>query len=201
MFRQSCRVVLAAAALGCFAATAAAQVSTSRATKTFEVIAVDGNHLVVRLPEGTRELTVPADFRFNVDGRDMSVADLKPGMKGTATITTTTTVTPVTVTEIKNGTVMQASGSSITVRTDNGIKMFTENDVAKRGVKIMRDGEPAALSDFHSGDKLTATIVTTHPPKVMTEKQVQASLSSLAAAPSAAHMPSMSSSPGSNVPS
>ena len=52
--------------------------------------------LVVRLPEGTRELTVPDDFRFIVDGQPLSVRELKAGMKGTATITTRTTVTPVT---------------------------------------------------------------------------------------------------------
>ena len=90
---------------------------TTTETKKFQVIAVDGNQLVVRLPEGTRELTVPDDFRFNVDGKMLSVHELKPGMAGTATITTKTTVTPVTVTEVKNGTVMKASGSSIIVST------------------------------------------------------------------------------------
>ena len=55
---------------------------------------MDGNRLVVRLPEGTRELTVPDDFRFNVDGKMLSVQELKPGMAGTATITTKTTRFP-----------------------------------------------------------------------------------------------------------
>ena len=43
--------------------------STSTQTKNFEIIAVDGNKLVVRLPEGTKELTVPDDFRFIVNGQ------------------------------------------------------------------------------------------------------------------------------------
>ena len=60
------------------------------------------------MPEGTRELTVPDDFRFTVNGQQLSVQQLKLGMKGTATVTTRTTVTPVTVTEIKNGTVAHA---------------------------------------------------------------------------------------------
>ena len=42
----------------------------------------------------------------------MSVRELKAGMKGTATITTRTTVTPVTVTEVKNGTVVRAFRSN-----------------------------------------------------------------------------------------
>ena len=99
-----------AAALVCLTAVVslAQQTTTSTETKTFEVLAVDGNQLVVRLPEGTRELTVPDDFRFIVNGKPLSVRELKVGMKGTATITTRTTVTPVTVTEVKNGTVVRA---------------------------------------------------------------------------------------------
>jgi hypothetical protein len=55
---------------------------------------------------------------------------------------------------------MQASGNSILVRTPTGIKMFSEGDIAKRNVTIIKDGQPAKMSDFHQGDKLTATIVT-----------------------------------------
>ena len=129
-----------------------------------------------KLPEGTRELTVPDDFRFNVDGKMLSVQELKPGMAGTATITTKTTVTPVTVTEVKNGTVMQALGTSIIVRTDDGIKMFSQGDIDKRGIKIMRDGKPAEIADFRANDRLTATIITSKPPRVVTEKEVKATL-------------------------
>ena len=109
MTRAMSRMVLAAAVV-CLTAVVslAQQTTTSTETKTFEVLAVDGNQLVVRLPEGTRELTVPDDFRFTVNGQQLSVRELKPGMKGTATITTRTTVTPVTVTEVKNGTVVRA---------------------------------------------------------------------------------------------
>ena len=99
------RVVLTAGALVCLTAGIAHAQTTSSATETkkFQVIAVDGSDLVVKLPEGTRELTVPDDFKFTVDGKQLSVHELKPGMAGTATITTRTTVTPVTVTEVKNG--------------------------------------------------------------------------------------------------
>ncbi len=163
-------------------ATLAQQTTASTETKTFEVLAVDGNQLVVNLPEGTREITVPAGFLFTVNGQQLSVGQLKPGMKGTATITTKTTVTPVTVTQVKSGTVMQNSGSSIIVRTEEGIKMFTQSDVDKRGVKIVRNGQPAQVSDFRQGDQLSATIITSKPPRVMTEKEVQATLSNAATA-------------------
>jgi hypothetical protein len=154
----------------------AQQTATSSETKTFEVLAVDGNTLVVRLPEGTRELTVADDFRFTIDGQQLSVRQLKPGMRGTATITTRTTTTPVTVTEVKNGTVVMQTGTSIIVRTDEGLKSFTQGDIDRRGVKIIRNGQPAQVSDFRDGDRLSATIITSLPPKIVTEKEVQATL-------------------------
>jgi LPXTG-motif cell wall-anchored protein len=158
------------------AAVSLAQTTTTSDTKKFQVISVTGNQLVVRLPEGTRELTVPDDFRFNVDGKMLSVHELKAGMSGSATITTKTTVTPVTVTEVKNGTVMQASGASVIVRTEDGIKMFTQGDLDKRGIKVMKDGKVAELSDLHANDKLTAVFITSKPPRVVTEKEVAATL-------------------------
>jgi len=36
-----------------------AQQTTASEAKAFEVIAVDGNQLVVSFPEGTRQITVP----------------------------------------------------------------------------------------------------------------------------------------------
>ena len=92
---------------------------------------------------------MPADFRLTVDGQPVSVAQLKPGMKGTARITTTTTVTPVTVTEIKKGRVLKVSGNTIIVRLEDGTnKMFTEAEASKRGVKINDpDGRPIPFSE------------------------------------------------------
>jgi len=156
--------------------TSAQQQTATTQTKKFQIIAVDGNQLVVKLPEGTRELTVPDDFQFEVDGKMLSVRELKPGMAGTASITTRTTVTPVTVTEVKNGTVFQASGGSIIVKTDEGFKSFTQGDIDKRAIKIMKDGQPAQISDFHANDRLTATIITSKPPHVLTQKEVKATL-------------------------
>jgi hypothetical protein len=177
MRRAVIRLVLCGALVCLTAGAAPAQTTTTSETKKFQIISVDGNTLVVKLPEGTREMTVADDFRFNVDGKMLSVQELKPGMAGTATITTKTTVTPVTVTEVKNGTVVHALGQSIIVRTAEGeVKQFTQSDIDKRGVKIMREGKVAEISDFRANDKLTATIVTTKPPRVMTEREVTAAL-------------------------
>jgi hypothetical protein len=101
--------VLVAFGLGLFTAGALLAQTTTSDVRNFEVLAVEGNRLVVRDQRGTHEYTVPDDFRFTVDGKPMSVKELKPGMKGTATVTKTTTITPVTVTEFRDATVLEAT--------------------------------------------------------------------------------------------
>ena len=144
-----------------------------RKPRRFEVISVDGNQLVVRLPEGTRELTVADDFRFTVNGQQMSVRELKPGMKGTATITTRTTVTPVTVTEVKNGTVDAGVGPvPSSCGPTRGQDRSRKGEIDKRGVKIMKDGKPAQLSGFQRwrcADR--DQIITSKPPHVLTREK------------------------------
>src|SRR5262245_24732628 len=174
-----------AAALTLFAAVSSAQTKkTTQEVKTFEVVSVDGNVVVVKGAAGAKESTAPEDFRFTVDGKKVPVSELKPGMKGTATITTTITVRPVYVTEVKAGQVMRTLGTSVVVRGTDGIHMYSQGDIDKRNIRIVKDGRPVQLADLHEGDKLTATIVTEGAPKVMTEKEVEATLSG--AAPSVA---------------
>jgi hypothetical protein len=156
---------------------------TKTEVRPFQVVWVEGNKVIVRGDQGAQEITVPDEFRFNVDGRQVSVRELKPGMKGTATITTTTTVTPVHVTEVRNGQVLQRTGNSLTIRDETGVRRYTEADVAKRNVQMIRNGRPANFRDFREGDRLTATIVTEGPPEVVTEREVEAMLTTPAPAP------------------
>jgi len=78
--------------------------------------------------------------------------------------------------------------------------MFSQGEVDKRGVKMMKDGQPAQLTDFREGDRLSAVIITSRPPKVMTEQQVNATLAAAntasggAAPAAAARAPSSSAS-------
>jgi hypothetical protein len=160
----------------------AATAQNASATQTselirFEVISVDGNTLVVRDQAGTREVTVPDDFKFTVDGKPMSVHELTPGMKGTAQVTTTTVVRPVTVTTVKKGTVVKRVRDAVYVKLEDGsTRKFTKSELEQRGIKIIMEGKPVRLADLKGGDMLTATIITSAPPEVLTAKDVQAVL-------------------------
>jgi hypothetical protein len=132
------------------------QATITVAVRNFEVIAVDGNHLVLRDERGTNEYTVPSDFVFTVDGKKMTVSDLKAGMKGTATVTTTTTVKPVVVTEIRRGVVLIVGAGSVTVRdeTDGLRKRFTQDQLNARGLQIFKDGRAIAISQLNKAMRL-----------------------------------------------
>jgi len=159
------------------AGSALAQTTTAVAVRNFEVISVEGNQLVLRDERGTNAYAVPDDFRFTVDGKKMSVSDLKPGMKGTAVVTTTTSVTPVFVTDVRRGTVLSVGPASVTVRDDTGTrKRFTQDQLNDRGVQIVRDGKVIHISQLTQGDEITATFISQTAPVIVTEQEVQATL-------------------------
>ena len=128
-----------------------------------EVVYVEGNDLVVKLTNGAvNQFEIPEGNRFTVDGKDVSVRELKPGMKLTATITTAVAprwVDTVEVTEI--GTVWKAVGNNLIIKTPEG-----ENKMYRvpSGGKITLGGKEIALDQLHEGDKLTATVVRTRAP-------------------------------------
>src|SRR6516164_285078 len=91
------------------ALTTSAQVQTNTSTATGtatknvtvergEVVLVDGNDLIVKMEDGSiRHFpNVPESARVTVDGQQLGIHDLKPGMKLQRTITTTTTPQMVT---------------------------------------------------------------------------------------------------------
>ena len=180
--------VLMAFGLGLFSAGAPlAQTQTTIDLRNFEVLAVDGNRLVYRDQRGTHEITVPNDFRMNVDGKQMAVKELKPGMKGSATVTTTTTITPVTVTEVKQAVVVSSTPTSVLIRGTDGVqRRFTQSELDKRGIEIFKDGQLVRVRELNPGDQLTATIVSSQPPTIVTETEVDAKMAQAKAAPAPA---------------
>ena len=128
--------------LGLFTTGLLAQTKTTVDVRHFEVLAVDGNNLVVRDERGTNVYIVPDDFRFKVNGKQMAAKELKPGMKGEATVTTKTTINPVTVTDIREATVVSATETSMVVRGSDGVRRrFTQSELDKRGIEMIKDGQ------------------------------------------------------------
>src|SRR5262245_63591079 len=105
--RQTTRRLLTGAIFiglaGLAVAASAQSTTTSTETRPFTVVSVDGNKLVAKTAEGAKEYTVPDDFRFTVDGKQVTVNELKPGMKGTEKITKIKTTKTVQVKEDRNG--------------------------------------------------------------------------------------------------
>ena len=178
------------------------QTTTSVAVRDFEVIAVDGNHLILRDERGTNDYFMPNDFVFTVGGKKMTLADLKAGMKGTATVTTTTTVTPVVVTELRSGMVLSTWVNSVTVldRTDGVRKKFTQDELNARGLQIFKDGRVIPISQLNKGDEITATVVSQRAPEVVTEQEVQATLAQAQAKTEPSAMKSESTAAKTNSP-
>jgi len=197
--------LLAAALLAAVAGSAAAQQTSATTTTEMgkpvtttstrhisgKIVSVDGNKVVLQGNEGTREYTVPDGFKFQMDGKDVGVADLKPGMSVAAAVTTTTTSTPVTVTQIRKGKVLKVSGQTVIVRGPDGIRRFDQADLDKRHVKLKNAaGKDIELHQLKDGDVFTAVIVTDAPPKVVSEREAKAMAQSApAAAPQAAAAP------------
>jgi hypothetical protein len=78
------------------------------------------------------------------------------------------------------------AGTSVYIRTADNVRLFSQSELDKRGIKIMVDGKVRQVNELHVGDQISATIVTTRPPRIVTEKEVQATLAKTGAAPPAA---------------
>jgi len=189
MSRTFKMAVLLAALCVVTSAAAQTQEKETTATKTTQksgvVETVYGNHVILKDADGkTHEYTVPEDFKFQMNGKNMTVAELKPGMKVHATITEQTTTRDVTVTQNVTGQVAQVAPGGIVVRDSSGrLTSFGSRDVEGKDLTILRPGRetpsrPQELSwrQLRVGDQLNATIVTTLPPQVVTKKSISATV-------------------------
>ena len=88
-----------------------------------EVLAVEGNDLIVRMDDGSMRHfeNIPDSARATVDGKQLGIHDLKPGMKLQRTITTTTTPQVVTTVETVTGKVWFVNAPlSVILTLENG---------------------------------------------------------------------------------
>ncbi len=156
-------------------ATPASAQSTTMELRNGEVLAVDGNVVTVRGPQGVKQFVVPENYQFDMNGKKLTVRDLKPGMKYTAMITTTETPIDVTTTEVRQAEVVYATAGVVVVRNleTNELRKFTVKDLRTNNVVVLMDGKEVEPSALKKGDKITATIVTKHPPEIITEQDLK----------------------------
>ena len=137
-----------------------------------EVVYVSGNELVVKMDTGeVRSITVPDTARATVDGKEVTIRDLKPGMKLQRTITTTQTPRQVT-------TVRTITGTVFAVNAPNTLVLSFPDGSPNKQYKIPKDqifmvnGRKTTAFELQRGTPITATAVTTSEEVGFSERRV-----------------------------
>jgi LPXTG-motif cell wall-anchored protein len=137
------------------AGQAKSQVTVEKAT----VVSVAGNDLIVKMDDGTiRHFpNVPESARVTVDGQQLGIHDLKPGMHLERTITSTTT--PMTITKVQTvtGTVWNVTPPLAVILTLEDGK--NESFKIPKGQKFNIDGQMVDAFGLRKGMKISATKV------------------------------------------
>jgi len=128
------------------------------------VVYASGNDLTVKMEDGTiKHFVVPSGYKLSVDGKEVTVNDLKPGTKLTQTITTTTEeqlVTDVRTVDVK---VLEAKPPHLTIASGDKIKHFR----VPEGTTFTVNGKQMMLADLKEGMQVKGTVVTTVPTTVV----------------------------------
>lgn len=151
--------------------TTQGQPTTETKVERGEVVAVSGNDLVVKMEDGqVRNFPdVPENARVTVDGQQLSIHDLKPGMKLERTITTTTTPQTVTTVKTVTGKVFQVMPPAAIILTleDGSNEQFK----IPEGQKFTVDGREVDAWGLRKGMTVSATKVVTAPETVVAEER------------------------------
>ena len=135
------------------------------------VLLVNGNDLVVKAEDGhlVHFANVPESTRFTVDGQQLGIHDLDPGMKLERTITTTTTPQTITTVKYVTGTVWSVNPpNSVILTLEDG-----KNQAFKipHGQKFNIDGQITDAWGLQKGMKVSATKVTEVPETVVDQQR------------------------------
>jgi hypothetical protein len=145
------------------AASKAAQVDRG------EVVLVEGNDLVVKMEDGTiRHFpNVPESAQITVDGRQLGIHDLKPGMKLQRTITTITTPQTVTTVQTVKGRVFHVNPPlSVILALEDGTNQQFK---IPKGQKFNVNGEMVDAFGLKKGMNISATKIVEVPEIIVSE--------------------------------
>ncbi len=129
--------------------------------KNAEIIHVSGHEVVVELENGKFELlNLGENFKFQVDGKELTVHELTPGTKVSQEIHTVTTPQEVTTLRTVNGKVWHVNGPHLILSFPEGEnKAYTVPD----GIVFHINGEDKTVFDLRKGMELSATVLTVAP--------------------------------------
>jgi LPXTG-motif cell wall-anchored protein len=151
--------------------TASATPTVDNHVESGEVVTVSGNDLVVKMSDGTirHVANVPESARVLVDGQELGIHDLKPGMKLQRTITTTTTPKTITTVQSVTGKVWFISppNSVILTLADGKNQQFKIPNNQKFNV----DGQMVDAWGLKKGMNISATKVVEVPVTVVSQSR------------------------------
>src|SRR6516164_5486725 len=150
--------------------------TTGKATKEVqvehgEVVTVAGNDLVVKMEDGTiRDFPdISESARIDVNGKQLGIHDLKPGMKLQRTTITTTTPKIITTVQTVTGKVWHVSPpNSVILTLENG-----QNQSFKipKGQKFDIDGQMVDAFGLKKGMNVKATKIVEVPDTLVATKK------------------------------
>lgn len=153
-----------------------------------EVVYVSGNDVLIRMEDGTIQHfpNVPESFRATVDGKQIGVHDLKPGMKLQRSITTTSISKTITTVQNVTGTVWAINPplSVILTLADGSNQQFK----IPKNQKFNVDGQMVDAWGLKKGMSISATKIV-EVPEVDVRQRRKVTGSSPAPAPVVAAAP------------
>ena len=122
---------------------------------------VEGNTLVVVMDSGeVRTFHPPASRRFIIDGKEVTLHDLRPGTKLKATITTLTTPVTERTTTVGSGKVVHVKGDTVVLKLPNGEdRTYT----VQPSYQFEIEGKPATVKNLKKGMIVQANMITEDP--------------------------------------
>jgi hypothetical protein len=145
-----------------------AQVSKAQTKGT--VVYTEGNTLVVLASSGViEEFQVSPSRKFIIDGKELSLDQLKPGTALTLTVTTTTTPVTARTTTIGSGRVFWVNQSVVIVTLPNNERRMYRADESYR---FTVDGKPASIHDLKKGMMVSGERIVEEPRTEITTDSV-----------------------------
>jgi RNase P/RNase MRP subunit p29 len=135
-----------------------------------EVVAVEGNELIVKMEDGELRHfpNVPDNATVKVDGKDLTIHDLKPGMKLERVTVTSSTPRMVTTVQSVTGKVFHISPPNTVILTlEDGTNQSFK---IPKNQKFTVDGQETDAWGLKKGMKVSATKIVETPETVVSQE-------------------------------